>query len=45
MDIYSRGRELAGGGGKLEKGAEELGVADEDPGLGGGQPKGIRNVI
>ena len=24
---------------------EELGASDEDPGLGGGQPEGIRDVI
>ena len=36
---------MDGGGGKLEKGAEELGAADEDPGPGGRQPEGIWDVL
>ena len=36
---------MAGGIWKLQKGAEDLGAADEDPGAGGGQPEGIRDVL
>ena len=36
---------MAGGSGKLQKVAEELGAAEEDSGIGGGQPEGIQDVI
>ena len=39
------GQQLPGSGVKLNKGPEELGAADEDPGLGGGIPQGIRGVL
>ena len=36
---------MAGGSGKIQKVAKELGAAEEDPGMGGGQPEGIRDVL
>ena len=36
---------MAGGSGKLEKGAEELGASDKDPGTEGGQPEGFQDVL
>ena len=36
---------MAGGSGKLQKVAKELGAADKYPGMGGGQPEGIRDVL
>ena len=36
---------MAGGSGKLQKVAEELGAADEDPGTGEGQPEDIWGVL
>ena len=43
--IYGGGRQRDSVGGKLEKGAEELGAADEDPGTGGGKTNGIWDVL
>ena len=42
---YGGEQQLTGGGGQLRKVSEELGAADEDPGPGGGIPKGIQDVI
>ena len=39
------GRKLAGVSGEPEEGAEYLGTADEDPGIGGCQPKGIGGIF
>ena len=36
---------MASGSGKLQKVAKELGAAEEDPGMGGGQTEGIRDVL
>ena len=36
---------MAGGSGKVEKGAEDLGAAEKNPGMGGGQTEGIRDVL
>ena len=39
--IDGGGQQLSRGDGKIEKGKEELGADDEDPGPGGGQPEVI----
>ena len=36
---------MAGGSGKIQKGAEYLGAADKDPETGGGQPEVIQYVL
>ena len=36
---------MAGGSGKHEKGAEELGMVEKDPGIGGGQPEDVRDAF
>ena len=45
MDLGGDGKRLVGGSGEPEEGAEELGMADEDSGTGGGQPKDLRGVF
>ena len=45
MGIDGGGQQLYIGDDKLEKGEEELGAADKDPGTGGVQPEGIRYII
>ena len=45
MGDYGRVRQLTGGSGKLDKGSEELGADDEDPGTVWGIPEGIRDIL
>ena len=45
MGLDGGGQQLDGVVGKLEKVAEVLGAADEDPGPGGVQPEGIRDFL
>ena len=45
VGLAGRRRRLYGDDGKLEKGVEQLGAADKDPGPGGGQHENIPYIL